>query len=85
MKITNLFSSTNLYNKSSVNEKKLEQTKKFKDSFSLSDKARDFQNVLKALSNVPDIREDKVNSLLKNFQQGDYNVSAEDIANKLVK
>ena len=85
MKITNLFNTTNIYNKSNINEKRLEQKNKTKDSFVVSDKARDFQNVLKALSNTPDIREEKVNNIMKKMQQGSYNISAEDIANKLIK
>lgn len=85
MKITNLFNTTNIYNKSNINGKKLEKAKKPNDSFVVSDKARDFQAVLKAVSNSPDLREEKVNSILKKMEQGNYNVSAEDIANKLLK
>lgn len=85
MKITNLFNTTNIYNKSNINGKKLEKAKKTNDSFVVSDKARDFQAVLKAVSNSPDVREEKVNSILKKMEQGNYNVSAEDIANKLLK
>ncbi|WP_317367271.1 flagellar biosynthesis anti-sigma factor FlgM [uncultured Tyzzerella sp.] len=85
MKITNLFNTTNVYSKSKIKDKKLETTKKANDSFVVSDKARDFQTVLKAVSNTPDLREEKVNSIIKKMEQGNYNVSAEDIANKLLK
>lgn len=85
MKITNLFNTTNIYNKSNVNDKKLEKTKKPNDSFVVSDKARDFQTVLKAISNSPDVREEKVNDIIKKMEQGSYNISSEDIANKLLR
>ncbi len=85
MKITNLFNTTNIYNKSNVNDKKLETTKKSNDSFVVSDKARDFQTVLKAISNSPDVREEKVNDIIKKMEQGSYNISSEDIANKLLR
>ncbi|MBS5793539.1 MAG: flagellar biosynthesis anti-sigma factor FlgM [Lachnospirales bacterium] len=85
MKITNLFNTTNIYNKSNVNDKKLEKTKKSNDSFVVSDKARDFQTVLKAISNSPDVREEKVNDIIKKMEQGSYNISSEDIANKLLR
>nr|WP_317359999.1 flagellar biosynthesis anti-sigma factor FlgM [uncultured Tyzzerella sp.] len=84
MKITNLFSTTNIYNKTNVNDKKIERQKKVNDSFVVSDQARDFQTVLKAISNAPDIREEKVNDILKRIEEGSYNISANDIADKLL-
>lgn len=83
MKITNLLNTTNIYNKNTKNDKKIERTIKNNDSFTVSDKARDFQAVLKAVSSSPDIREEKVNNILNKIQDGSYNVSAEDIAEKL--
>ena len=84
MKITNLLNTTNIYNKNTKNDKKIEKTIKNNDSFTVSDKARDFQAVLKAVSSSPDIREDKVNNILNKIQEGSYNVSSEDIAKKLL-
>ena len=84
MKITNLFNTTNIYNKKNIDNKKTQPQKKQNDSFVVSDKARDFQTVLKAVSNSPDIREDKVNDIMKRMEEGSYNVSTEDIVNKLL-
>ena len=84
MKITNMLNTTNIYNKNTKNDKKIEKTIKNNDSFTVSDKARDFQAVLKAVSSSPDIREDKVNNILNKIQEGSYNVSSEDIAKKLL-
>ena len=67
-----------------VNDKKIERQKKVNDSFVVSDQARDFQTVLKAISNAPDIREEKVNDILKRIEEGSYNISANDIADKLL-
>lgn len=83
MKITNLFNTTSIYNKSAKSDKKIEKTIKNNDSFTVSDKARDFQSVLKAVSSAPDIRKDKVNKILNKIQEGSYNVSSEDIVEKL--
>lgn len=84
MKITNLLNTTNIYNKKNIDNKKIQPQKKQNDSFVVSDKARDFQTVLKAVSNSPDIREDKVNDIMKRVEQGSYNVSTEDIVNKIL-
>ncbi len=83
MKITNLFNTTNFYNKSVKNDKKIEKNQNKKDTFVVSDKARDFQTVLKAVSASSDIREEKVNEIMKKIEEKSYNVSAEDIAEKL--
>ena len=48
-------------------------------------KLKDFQTVLKAISNSPDVREEKVNDIIKKMEQGSYNISSEDIANKLLR
>lgn len=83
MKITNLFNTTNLYNKSVKNNTKIEKNENKKDTFVVSNKARDFQTVLKAVSSSSDIREEKVNTIMKKMEEKSYNVSAEDIAEKL--
>lgn len=83
MKITNLFNITNSYSKNIKSEKQIEKTKKNNDSFVVSDKAKDFQSVLKAVSSCPDVREEKVNEISNKIKEGSYNVSSEDIAEKL--
>jgi negative regulator of flagellin synthesis FlgM len=56
-----------------------------KDVVSISGKAKDFQSVLKALKNVPDVRQDKVNELSERFSSGNYNVEGKDAADKILK
>lgn len=84
MKITNLFNTTNLYNKNVKNDKKIEKYKNKNDTFVVSNQARDFQTVLKAVANSPDVREEKVNSILNKIENESYSVSSEDIAKKLL-
>lgn len=56
-----------------------------KDVLSISNQAKDYQTVVKALKDVPDIRTDIVNDLAEKYQAGNYDVSGRDIADKVVK
>jgi len=56
-----------------------------KDAISISNQAKDFQTVMKALKNVPDIREDKVNELADKYKTDSYDVSGRDVADKIIK
>ncbi|MDF2595972.1 MAG: flagellar biosynthesis anti-sigma factor protein FlgM [Clostridia bacterium] len=55
-----------------------------KDEVALSKTAKDFQAVYKLLSTTPDIREDKVNEIKEKIKSGNYNVSAEEVADKIL-
>lgn len=85
MKITNLIGTTNIYNKKITNNKTIEKNNKKSDTFTVSDKAKDFQTVLKAVQLSPDLREEKINEIANKIQNNSYNVSAEDVANKILK
>lgn len=54
-----------------------------KDVVSISNQAKDFQAIMKAVKDVPDIRTDKVNELKDKYESGSYNVDGKDIAQKL--
>ncbi len=56
-----------------------------KDVLSISNEAKDFQTVYKALKEVPDIRRDKVDGILDSIETGKYSVSGRDIADRVVK
>lgn len=60
------------------------KTAESKDMIALSSQAKDFQSVMKALANTPDIREDKVAAIKSRMDTGQYDVSAADIASRLV-
>ena len=55
-----------------------------KDVLSISNEAKDFQIVNKALKDVPDIRQSKVAELLGKFETDSYNVTGRDVADKVV-
>lgn len=50
----------------------------------LSTQAIDIRQMKKTIADLPDIREDKVQSLKRQIEQGTYNVSGEKIAEKMV-
>ncbi|MBN1613663.1 MAG: flagellar biosynthesis anti-sigma factor FlgM [Deltaproteobacteria bacterium] len=50
----------------------------------LSTKAKDIQNLKSAVANLPDVREEKVQELRNRIESGKYNVSGEEIAEKMV-
>lgn len=83
MKISNIGNAYGIYNKKPAVSRKKTSVDETYDNFNVSDEARDFQTVLKAVSSTPEIREDKVNAIKKQIDNGTYNVSAEDIAEKM--
>jgi len=50
----------------------------------LSTQAKDIQQVKNALTKVPDVREEKVQEIKNQVENGTYNVSGEEIAGKMV-
>jgi len=58
---------------------------KKKDVVSISNQAKDFQTVLKALKEVPDVRQDKVMELSEKLESGKYDVKGRDVAERILK
>ncbi len=56
-----------------------------KDVISISNQAKDFQTVMKAARDVPDIRTDIVNDLSVKYESGKYDVNGNEIADKVLK
>lgn len=85
MKISRVDKIMEVYNTSKM--KKIEKSKKKdeKDVLALSNQGKDFQSVLKAISKVPDIREEKVQEIKQKIQSGNYDISAEEVAEKIVE
>jgi len=75
------------YNNQKVTEKvhKTPNTVSKKDIVSISSDAKDYQTVMKALKDIPDIRKEKVEELLKKYESGNYNVSGSEVADKIIK
>lgn len=56
-----------------------------KDIVSISNQAKDFQTVQRALRDIPDVRQDKINELTSRYESGQYNVGGTDVAENIVK
>jgi len=56
----------------------------FKDTFSLSAQAEDYQLARKALAGVPEIRTGLVNQIKAKVDSGAYRVKPEDVAAKIL-
>jgi negative regulator of flagellin synthesis FlgM len=55
------------------------------DVVSISGSAKDFQTAMKAVKEIPDIRQGKVNELLDQYESGNYDVNGKDTADKILK
>lgn len=55
-----------------------------KDAYEISQSAKDYQVAKKAVTEASDIREDKVADLKEALASGTYNVSSQEIAEKMV-
>lgn len=55
-----------------------------KDEVTFSSEAKKFAEVKKMLSDVPDVRWDKVNKIKERMASGNYNVKAEEVAEKIL-
>lgn len=55
------------------------------DSLVISQPGKDYQIAKQALLNIPDVREDKVACIKSAIASGAYNVTAEEVADKLVE
>ena len=56
-----------------------------KDSVEISQVGRDYQIAKQAVAAAPDIREDKVKEIKDKIASGTYNVSAEELAEKMIE
>ena len=54
------------------------------ERYEVSRSGQDYQTVRNALSEVPDIREDKVRKIKEALSSGSYNVSSQEIAESMV-
>ena len=85
MRIDGINKVGSVYNKSGAKVEKLYSTTKEKDSLNISDFGKELQIAKKAVGNAPDIRRDKVDAIKNQIVSGSYNVSAEEVANKIVE
>lgn len=56
-----------------------------KDVVSISNEGKDFQVAMKAVKEVPDIREEKVEEIKQKIKANAYEVTGKDIVEKVIK
>lgn len=76
---------TQLYNTSKVKGTAKPTKTGFSDAVEISSFGKDYQVAKKAVMSAPDIREDMVASVKAAIDEGTYNVSDSDLADKLLK
>lgn len=60
-------------------------TKTTEEKVNLSTQAKDYQQITNTLSQLPDVREEKIQEIKSQVEKGTYNVSGEKIAGKMVE
>lgn len=68
--------------------KKINRTSKVKnekDSLAISDFAKELQTAKNAVNLAPDVRTEKIDAIKKKIASGAYNVSASEVADKIVE
>lgn len=55
-----------------------------KDEVNISPQAKLYDFAKKALAAVPDVRQEKIDSIIKKMETGEYKVSSADIAEKML-
>ncbi len=63
---------------------KVGETASKKDELTISGTAHDFNVVMKALRQIPDVRQGKVNDISQKIERGEYSISSRDVAAKIV-
>jgi len=64
--------------------KKAGSVSKKMDAVALSSEAKDFQVALRALKDVPDVRENRVDEVMAKISSGGFNMSSSEIASRLL-
>ena len=85
MRIEALNQVNQLYNASKPKKIAPAGKEKTSDMLEISQSGKDYQIAKKAVANAPDIREDKVAAIKEALASGTYNVSAREIADKMVE
>ena len=56
-----------------------------KDVVSISNNAKDFQTIMRAIKDIPDVRQEKVSLLSEGYESGNYDVSGKDTADRILR
>lgn len=85
MKIHNITGIMKAYNQKKVHSPAKPEGLGKKDEMSISNEAQVMGKIMQRIKETPDIREDKINELQQQIRQGTYSVSAENVAEKILK
>lgn len=83
MRIENIQRVAQMYNKTIKKTNKVSDANT-SDQLEISQAGRDFQIAKKAVNMTDDIREDLVNDIKNRMNSGEYNVSADEFASKVI-
>jgi len=85
MKIYNVPGVLNAYNQKKAHaSSKMQNVEAKKDEMQVSGEAQIMSKILQTAKNAPEIREEKVSEIRNAIKQGTYNVSTEDVAEKML-
>lgn len=85
MRIDSIKQADQIYRSASKKKNIQSTAKQSSDSIEISNLGKDLQVAQKAVREADDIRWDKVNDIKKRMQSGTYNVSCEEVADKMVE
>ncbi|NMA01083.1 MAG: flagellar biosynthesis anti-sigma factor FlgM [Clostridia bacterium] len=85
MKIHNIPGVMKAYNQKKVHSTHKPESIGKKDEMSISNEAQVMSKIMQRVKETPDIREERVNELKQQIKQGTYSVSADNVAEKLLK
>jgi len=74
-----------VYKASSVKNTAKVKSGNFGDKLEISQTGKDYQVAKQIVSRTPDIREEKVNDIKARMEAGTYQVTIEDVADKLIE
>ncbi|MBR2895659.1 MAG: flagellar biosynthesis anti-sigma factor FlgM [Oscillospiraceae bacterium] len=75
---------TQLYKTNSTKKAYKTSTTQAADRLEISQMGKDYQIAKNAVAAAPDVRADKVNAIKQQLASGTYNVSMEEVADKLI-
>lgn len=73
-----------MYKASSVKNTEKAKGKSFSDTLEISQTGKDYQVAKQIVARTPDIRETKVNDIKQRMETGAYNITNEQVADKIV-
>ena len=60
-------------------------TNNSRDAVNFSDEQQEYQSLLDAVRDVPDIRQEKIRKIQKALESGEYRVASEEIADRIIQ